>query len=77
MIMLKDIESAQNWLDTYIKSQGYTTKVSHWYIDENGKASHFGYHVREDKLSPKLREERRKNTEKLIEKTKEQSAKKN
>lgn len=73
---LKDIERAQKWLDGYMKSRGYTTKISQWYIDENGKVSHLGYHVKEDKLSPKLREERRKNTEKLIEKTKEQSAEK-
>lgn len=73
---LKDIEGAQKWLDGYMKSRGYTTKISHWYIDENGKASHLGYHVKEDRLSPKLREERRKNAEKLIEKTKEQADKK-
>lgn len=59
-----------------MKMQGFTTKISHWYIDENGKASHFGYHVREDKLSPKLREKRRKNAENLIERTKEKAAKK-
>lgn len=73
---LKDIERAQKWLDGYMKSRGYTTKISQWYIDENGKVSHLGYHVKEDKLSPKLREERKENTEKLIEKTKEQSAEK-
>lgn len=73
---LKDIERAQKWLDNYMKSRGYTTKISHWYVDENGKASHLGYHVREDNLSPRLREERRKNAEKLIEKIKEQSAEK-
>lgn len=73
---LKDIESAQKLLDSYMKMQGFTTKISHWYIDENGKTCHFGYHVREDKLSPKLREERRKNAENLIERTKEKAAKK-
>lgn len=36
---LKDVESAQKWLDNYMKSQGFTTKASHWYIDENGKAT--------------------------------------
>lgn len=73
---LKDIESAQKLLDSYMKMRGFTTKISHWYIDENGKACHFGYHVREDKLSPKLREERRKHAENLIERTKEKAAKK-
>lgn len=73
---LKDIESAQKLLDSYMKMRGFTTKISHWYIHKNGKACHFGYHVREDKLSPKLQEERRKNAENLIERTKEKAAKK-
>ncbi len=61
-----------NLIDSINKASGWTVVYKHSYIDENGKYYSVGYYRNDFMLnmSDKLREERRKNSEKLIEKTK-------
>ena len=76
--LIKGVESAVNMLESVNKASGWTVVYKHCYIDENGKFRSIAY-LRNDfmlNMSDKLREERRKNSEKLIEKTKEQAAEK-
>lgn len=76
--LIKGVESATKLLDSIHKASGWTVVYRHGYIDENGKFSSCAY-VRNEfgyKMSEKLREERKKNSEKLIEKSKEKAAKK-
>ncbi|RAZ46396.1 hypothetical protein DK853_47435, partial [Klebsiella oxytoca] len=70
--MIKGVESMSRFAEGMAKATGWTIVYQHSYIDENGKY-HCRMQTRNDgmlKLSDKLREERRKNSEKLIEKTK-------
>ena len=76
--MIKGVESMSRLAEGMAKATGWTIVYQHSYIDENGK-----YHCRMQgrndgmlKLSDKLREERRRNSEKLIEKSKEKAAEK-
>ena len=76
--MIKGVESMSKLAESLTKASGWTIVYQHSYIDENGK-----YHCRMQgrndgmlKLSDKLREERRRNSEKLIEKSKEKAAEK-
>jgi len=65
-------------LESVNKASGWTVVYKHCYIDENGKFRSIAY-LRNDfmlNMSDKLREERRKNSEKLIERTKEKAAEK-
>lgn len=74
--LIKGVESAMNLIDSINKASGWTVVYKHSYIDENGKYHSVG-HYRNDfmlNMSDKLREERRKNSEKLIEKSKEKAA---
>lgn len=76
--MIQGVEAATKLLDSIYKASGWTVVYRHGYIDENGKYSSCAY-VRNDfmlNMSDKLREERRKNSEKLIEKSKEKLVKK-
>lgn len=73
---LKDIESAQKFVDGYMKAKGSTTKFSHWYVDENGNYSHIAYYEHDNTFYKKLSEKSRENIEKHIEKTKEKAAEK-
>lgn len=76
--LIKGVESAVNMLDSVMNASGWTVVFKHDYIDENGKYRQIAL-VRNDfmlNMSDKLREERRKNSEKLIEKTKEKAAEK-
>lgn len=76
--MIKGVESAVNMLDSVMNASGWSVVFKHDYIDENGKYRQIAL-VRNDfmlNMSDKLREERRKNSEKLIEKTKEKAAEK-
>ncbi len=73
---LKDIESAQKFVDGYMKAKGSTTKFSHWYVDENGNYSHIAYYEHDNTFYKKLSEKSRENIEKHIEKTKEKVAEK-
>ena len=60
------------------KAWGWTIVYQHSYIDENGKY-HCRMQTRNDgmlKLSDKLREERKKNSEKLLEKSREKATEK-
>ena len=78
MDMIKGVESMTRLSESINKATGWTTVFRHSYIDENGKYSHIAV-IRNDfmyKMSDKLREERRKNSEKFIEKSKEKAAKK-
>lgn len=78
MDMIKGVESMTRLSESINKATGWTTVFRHSYIDENGKYSHIAV-VRNDfmyKMSDKLREERRKNSEKFIEKSREKAAKK-
>lgn len=76
--MIKGVESMSKLAESMAKASGWTIVYQHSYIDENGK-----YHCRMQgrndgmlKLSDKLREERKKNSEKLLEKTKEKAVEK-
>ena len=74
--LIKGVESAVNMLDSVMNASGWTVVFKHDYIDENGKYRQIAL-VRNDfmlNMSDKLREERRKNSEKLIEKSKEKAA---
>lgn len=76
--MIKGVESMTKLVDGINKASGWTVVFRHSYIDENGKYCEIAL-VRNDymlNMSDKLREERRKNSEKLIEKTKEKAAEK-
>ncbi|NBJ94611.1 DUF6033 family protein [Parablautia muri] len=76
--LIKGVESAVNMLESVNKASGWTVVYKHCYIDENGKFRSMAY-LRNDfmlNMSDKLREERKKNSEKLIEKTKEKAAEK-
>lgn len=75
--MIKGVESMTKLAESMAKASGWTIVYQHSYIDENGKY-HCRMQSRNDgmiKLSDKLREERKKNSEKLLEKTKEKAAK--
>ena len=76
--MIKGVESMSRLAEGMAKATGWTIVYQHSYIDENGKY-HCRMQSRNDgmlKLSDKLREERRRNSEKLIEKSKEKAAEK-
>lgn len=76
--LMKGVESISKLMDGIHKASGWRVVYRHSYIDENGKYCQVSC-VRNDfmlNLSDKLREERRKNSEKLIEKTKEKVEKK-
>lgn len=75
--LIKNIEMAEKTVGAYYSAMGgYVERTSHWYIDENGNYTHFGYVRRDDKLNKKLREEAKKNAEELIEKSREKVAEK-
>ena len=74
--LIRGVESAVNMLDSVMNASGWSVVFKHDYIDENGKYRQIAL-VRNDfmlNMSDKLREERKKNSEKLIEKTKEKAA---
>ncbi len=68
---LKDVESAHQYVDNFLKTTGSTVICSHAYVDENGNYSNFTVSVRKDALNEKLRKEARENIEKRIEKSRE------
>ena len=75
--LIKGVEMMTKFSESLNKATGWTTVYRHGYIDENGKYTHFAL-VRNEagyKMSEKLREERRKSSEKLIAKIKEKTAK--
>lgn len=74
--MIKGVESMSKLAESIAKATGWTIVYQHSYIDENGKY-HCRMQTRNDgmlNMSAKLREERKKNSEKLLEKTKEKAA---
>ena len=74
--LIRGVESAMNLIDSINKASGWTVVYKHSYIDENGKYHSVG-HYRNDfmlNMSDKLREERKKNTEKLLERAQEKAA---
>ncbi len=74
--MIKGVESMSKLAKSIAKATGWTIVYQHSYIDENGKY-HCRMQTRNDgmlKLSDKLREERKKNSEKLLERSKEKAA---
>ncbi len=76
--LIRGVESAINMIESINRASGWTVVYKHGYIDENGKYRSIAY-LRNDfmlNMSDKLREERKKNSEKLIEKTKEKAAEK-
>ncbi len=76
--MIKGVESMSKLAESITKASGWTIVYQHSYIDENGKY-HCRMQTRNDfmlNMSDKLREERRKNSEKLIEKSKEKATEK-
>ncbi len=38
--LLRGIEQAKSFVDSYMAARGRETKFCHWYVDENGKACH-------------------------------------
>ena len=76
--LIKGVESAVNMLDSVMNASGWSVVFKHDYIDENGKYRQIAL-VRNDfmlNMSDKLREERKKNSEKLLERAKEKAAEK-
>ena len=76
--LIRGVEFATKLIDSIHKASGWTVVYRHSYIDENGKYCAMSC-VRNDfmlKMSDKLREERRKNSEKLLEKSKAKAAEK-
>ena len=74
--MIKGVESMSKLAASIAKATGWTIVYQHSYIDESGKY-HCRMQTRNDgmlKLSDKLREERKKNSEKLLERSKEKAA---
>lgn len=66
--MIRGVESITSMMDGIYKATGKTVVYRHGYIDENGKYCQAS-RVRNDymlNLSKKLREERRRNSDKLI-----------
>lgn len=76
--LIRGVETMTKLSDSINNASGWKTVFRHSYIDENGKYCHIALIRNEHgyKMSEKLREERRKNSEKLIEKSKEKAAKK-
>lgn len=76
--LIRGVETMTKLSDSINNASGWKTVFRHSYIDENGKYCHIALIRNEHgyKMSEKLREERRKNSEKLIEKSKERAAKK-
>ena len=76
--LIRGVESAMNLIDSINKASGWTVVYKHSYIDENGKYHSVGYYRNDFMLnmSDKLREERKKNSEKLFEKSKEKATEK-
>lgn len=73
--MIKGVESMSKLAESLTKASGWTIVYQHSYIDENGKY-HCRMQTRNDgmlKMSAKMREERKKISEKLFEKTKEKA----
>ena len=68
---LRDIERATALAESLSKASGMKTVYCENYIDENGKLHHISISVRKDELSEKLRAETRENTEKHIERVRE------
>ena len=62
-------------MDGIYKASGKTVIFRHSYIDENGKYRAWSYVKSDNRMSEKFRKARRKNAEKLIEKTKQKAAK--
>ena len=75
MELIKGVEFITKFMDGIYKASGKKLVFRHSYIDENGKYRAYSRVVSDDRLSKKLREERRKNTVKMIEKTKQKAAK--
>ena len=76
--LIRGVESAVNMLDSVMNASGWSVVFKHDYIDENGKYRQIAL-VRNDfmlNMSDKLREERKKNSEKLLERAKEKAAEK-
>ena len=74
--MIKGVESMSKLAESLAKATGWTIVYQHSYIDENGKY-HCRMQTRNDgmlKLSDKLREERKENSKKLLERSKEKAA---
>lgn len=76
--LIKGVESAINLIDSINKGTGWTVVYKHSYIDKNGQYRSIAY-LRNDfmlNMSDKLREERKENSEKLLERQKEKAAEK-
>ena len=75
MEMIKGVELITKFMDGIYKASGKTVVFRHSYIDENGKYRAYSCVKSDDRMSKKLRAERRKNSEKFMEKIKQKSAK--
>ncbi|MDE6432693.1 MAG: hypothetical protein K2L07_00515 [Lachnospiraceae bacterium] len=76
--LIAGVEKMTKISESFNKANGWTTVYRHSYIDENGQYCHIAV-IRNDhmlNMSDKLREERRKNSEKLMKKQKEKATKK-
>lgn len=76
--LIRGVESAMKMIESVNKASGWTIVFKHSYIDENGKYRSMGYYRNDFMLnmSAKLREERRQNSAKLLERQKEKVVKK-
>lgn len=76
--LIKGVESMTRLSESLNEATGWTTVFRHSYIDENGKYCHIAL-IRNDfmlNMSDKLREERKENAEKLLEKQRENASEK-
>lgn len=73
--LIRGVETITKFMDGIDKASGRTVVFRHSYIDENGKYCSYSQVKKVDKISPKLRAERRKNSEKLIKRIRTKSAK--
>lgn len=76
--LIRGVESMTRLSEGMNNASGWKTVFRHSYIDENGKYCHIALIRNEHgyKMSEKLREERKKNSEKLLEKSREKAIKK-
>lgn len=76
--LIRGVEAMTKLFDGIYKGSGWTVVFRHSYIDENGEYRQFSL-IRNDfmlNMSDELREERKKNSEKLIERLKENAVEK-
>lgn len=74
---LKDIQRASNYATNYFRAKGdIVYDNDQWYIDENGKHSHFAQIIIKDRTNERMRKEAEENAKEHIKKLREKSKEK-